>query len=150
MPVPSTVNSIREQIREAVKLSLSSVCTPLATVAKWSSINDKTKYPLVKAVYADSSLLQEFIGSRDMREDTLFVEVAPWCVDADYELKTSVIAETYRPYFNTLVIQELMDPAYAPFCGKISVTGINILGTDLTNPYAVVRFTLSVNYMITG
>lgn len=150
MPVPSTVNSIREQIREAVKLSLAPVSTPLATVAKWSSVTDKTKYPLVKAVYSASSLLQEFIGSRDMREDTLFVEVAPWCVDADYEIKTSVIAETYRPYFSTLAIQELMDPAYAPFCGKISVNAIDILGTDLTNPYAVVRFTLSVGYMVQG
>jgi len=150
MPVPLTVDSIREQIREAIKLNLQAVGTPINTTAGWNSISTEADYPLIKAVYATSNLLAEYMGSKDMRDDIMYVEVAPWCIDADYELITSKIMETYRPYFQTPAVQASMDPTYAPKLGKISVTEIALIGTDLNNPFAVVRFTLRVSYMIQG
>jgi hypothetical protein len=148
MTVPIAINSVREQIREAVKLSLGTVCTALNTTDPWNKFNTASAFPLAKAVYDTSTLLAEYIGHRDMRQDTLFVEVAPWCTETNYELATSVVLETYRPLLNTAVVQGYMDASYRDFLGKITLTTAELIGTSLPNPYAVIRFTLTVDYAL--
>lgn len=150
MPVPSTINSVREQVREAVKLSIATVCTALPTSTAWNTITDAAKFPLAKAVYALSGLQQEYIGNRDMRTDTLYVEVAPYCTASDYELATSRILESYYPLFRTDLVRGYMDPSYAPKLGKISMGEVGMISTSLVNPYAVVRFTLTVQYALSA
>lgn len=148
MGVPSTVDSVREQIKEAVKLVAGTYGTVLNLSDPWSKITDSTKYPVFKAYYGVSNIDQQYMGNLDSVNDELFVQIATWCSETDYELKTSKAIESFRKAFDTDTVREQMYTAYKSKLGKIKPLKAELVSTNMANPYAVVQFTLSVTYFL--
>jgi len=150
MPVPSTVLSAREQIKEALKLVLGAKTTLLKISDPWNLLKTKAEYPVAKAYYTTGKIQSEFIGLKNLIEDELEILVAPWCTEAAYELLTSQLIESVIPLIVTPVVQAQMDPAYAARLAKIKYLSHKLVATDLQNPFAYVQFTVSVTYACPG
>lgn len=148
MSVPSTITSIRQQIVEGAKLALASECTFLSIWSDWGANKTESAYPLGKCYMGASSLVTEYIGRIDVREDDLVIVVAPWCVASTFELETSKVIESFAPLLNTEVVRAQMNSAYQPALAKITLNTIEVMETDLVNPCASVKLSYKVRYKI--
>lgn len=148
MTVPSTVNSIREQIVEAVKLSIGSNAKCIAISQPYGMYSSSSDYPLVKAWMSNSVLSAEYMALRDIREDDLNVIVVPLCDEFDFPLLTSKIIESYKPYFNTETVRGYMDSGYSGNLAKLTIQQAEVIQTDLAKPYAGVKFSIKAKYQI--
>ena len=148
MPVPSTVDSVRQQIVEAVKLSLDTTCTILPINGNYGQYSISTDYPLAK-VWMGNSLEQMLkIRSLAIRSDELHIVIVPYCVESDFELKTSKVIETYTPLFNAQAIKSLMYSTYQNQFSDLIFNRAEVLQTDIQNPYAYVHFVFTAKYQI--
>jgi len=146
--VPSTVTSIREQIVEAVKLSIGANGKCLAISQPWGIYSTSTDYPLVKAWMSTSVLSAEYFGTRDIREDDLNIMVVPLCDELDFPLLTSKVIESFRPYFNTETVRGFMYSTYADSLTKLTMQQAEVIQLDTNKPYAGVKFTIKAKYQI--
>jgi hypothetical protein len=146
--VPSTVDSIREQIVEAVKLSIGSHGKCIAISQPWGIYSTSTDYPLVKAWMTTSVLSAEYMGTRDIREDDLNIMVVPLCDELDFPLLTSKIIESFRPYFNTETVRGFMHATYSESLAKLTVQQAEVVQTDIAKPYAGVKFLIKAKYQV--
>lgn len=148
MGVPSTVDSVREQIKEAVKLVADTYGTVLLLADSWSKYSDKAKYPVFKAFYGLSNLDSRYFNNLDSVTDELFIQIAPWCSETDYEIETSKVIESFRKSFDTDTVRAQMYSTYQSKLGKITPIKAELINSNIANPYAVVQFTLSVTYFL--
>lgn len=149
MAVPETVDSIREQIKEATKLVMqANGATILAINDPWSKYTSEDNFPVCKAYCGNSVLSSQVMGSRDICNDEMFVQVAPFCRESDYELACSKVIETFHSFFNTDTVKTQMDSAYQSALNRIVLTGANLVNTNIANPYAIVEFKATINYTI--
>lgn len=151
MGVPITVDSVREQIKEAFKLSISTVGTGLTIADAWTKYDsDQTKFPLFKVLYGLSNLLVQQIGRLDIFEDELNIWVAPLCTIDDCEIKTSKVIESFRMLFNIETVRALMHPNYQNRLQFIKINQAQLMQTETSNPAMVVQFKLIVRYSVQG
>lgn len=146
--VPSTIDSIREQIVEAVKLSIGPNGNCIAISQPYGIYSSSSDYPLVKVWMANSILSAEYFAQRDIREDDLNVMVVPLCDESDFPLMTSKIIESFRPYFNTEVVRAFMDSGYSGNLAKLTMQQAEVVQTDLAKPYAGVKFSIKAKYQV--
>jgi hypothetical protein len=149
MSVPSAINSTRQQIVEAVKLSLAGVATFIDLPDSWGLHNKESEYPLGKVYAGTSTLSAQYIGHTDIREDDLILVVCPWCDKTDFELKTSLVMETFAPLMNVEKVREQMYSTYQGNLANITLNSIEILETNIANPYASVKLSYKMKYKIT-
>lgn len=149
MAVPETVDSVREQIKEATKLVLSANgVTVLNINDPWSKYTAETDYPVCKAYCGNSAMSAQTFGSRDILNDEMFVQVAPFCKESDYEIACSKVIEEFRAYFNTETIRAQMDTAYQTKLNKVVPFSAELVNTNTACSYAVVQFKLTINYTL--
>jgi hypothetical protein len=148
MTVPSTVDSIREQIVEAVKLSIGSHGKCIAISQPWGIYSTSNDYPLVKVWMSTSVLSAEYMGTRDIREDDLNIMVVPLCDELDFPLLTSKVIESFRPYFNTETVRGFLYPTYSDSLAKLTMQQAEVVQLDTNKPYAGVQFTIKAKYQI--
>ena len=148
MPVPSTVDSIRQQIVEAVKLSLDTVGTIISINANYGQYNDSTKYPLFKAWMGASQSQDLRINSTAIRTDELKVVMVPWCNESTFELATSKIIETASTLLNANTVKSYMYSTYQSKFGDLVFQSAELSQSDLPSPYAYVILTYQAKYKI--
>jgi hypothetical protein len=148
MPVPNTVDSIRQQIVDAVKLSLDTVGTILSINANYGQYNDSTKYPLFKVWMQNSSQESLRIRSIAIRADELKIAMVPWCKEDDFELSTSKIIESASSLLNAQTIKSYMYSSYQSQFEDLIFQSAELANTDLPKPYAYVVLTYTAKYRI--
>ena len=146
--VPSTVDSIREQIVEAVKLSIGANGKCIAISQPYGIYSSSSDYPLVKCWMANSVLSAEYFATRDIREDDLNIMVVPLCDESDFPLLTSKIIESFRPFFNTETVRQYMHSNYSGNLAKLTMQQAEVVQTDLAKPYAGVKFSIKAKYQV--
>ena len=149
MPVPETVLSVREQIRQGILLALGEQGTAINTFTEYSYYKTEDVYPLIKCYYPDiDELNKEYFSGKDRRQANLIVEVTPWCDKSTAEYATSLIIESFLSYITTDLVRVQLDDAYKLKLGKITCNQTQLIGTSLSNPVLTVRFILSVDYLV--
>lgn len=149
--VSSEITSIREQIRLAIRLALVDLydCTELDTSVEYSNYMREDEYPLCKAFFGEQTPPPQRLSSGvDVVQDSILVQIVPWCGDSDYELLTSQIVEGAWKYFSRDIVREYMADAYQTYLDLIEPQFSRITATRLTRPFAAVTFTLKVKYRI--
>jgi len=146
--VPSTVDSIREQIVEAVKLSIGANGKCIAISQPYGIYSSSSDYPLVKCWMANSVLSAEYFATRDIREDDLNIMVVPLCDESDFPLLTSKVVESFRPFFNTETVRQYMHSNYSGNLAKLTMQQAEVVQTDLAKPYAGVKFSIKAKYQV--
>lgn len=149
--VPSTVDNVREQIKEAIKLSLLAsgpVVTVLPLATDWGAYTASTSYPLAKVFAGKSELAGEYMGKRDRMRDQVTVVIAPYCTDADWELAVSKMITGAIAAFDTEAVRSYMDPTYSPSLYKVQRVLSEPVETSLANPRGAVQITLQVEYSV--
>jgi hypothetical protein len=151
MAVPISVDDIREQAKEAIKLSLldsGDVVNVLGLFTDWNKFNDETEYPVAKVLAGRSVTSSKYMGKSDMNTDVVKVVIAPYCTESDVELKCSKIITGTRTAFGTERIRSFMDSSYRMYLGEVNRIEANPLDTDLVNPKGMVEITLSITYRV--
>lgn len=149
MPVPSTLASVAGQMREALKLALSSGATPLTVIplsAPYTEYTDRSKYPLCKVYSGKGTTLNRAMGKNELWERDIFVEVTPWSTIDTFEEVMDELMPSIRSCLDIDAVRALMDPAYQGQAANLVVVGDSPLDTSLDCPAAALVIQLKISY----
>lgn len=153
--VPSTVDSIREQIKEAIKLKFEST-----SLYKVLGINDEwNKYTtftnnLIKVFYNNdpSVRVTDYFSKKTSRADQIHLVILPKTNNSNYELITSKVIESIPQLINRDVITPFMDISYRDKLINIQCGDI-LMGTsdgNISNNIIYIEAKLTVTYILNG